>query len=599
MKNKKIKEICGICAMILFFATVVWCGKSEERAINRMERQVERTLKNMTTREKVAQLIVSQTDSYIFSEGHALMTDTLVGIEGIGGLLIIQDSLPRFLTRMNQLQEMSKIPLLVSIDGEWGPSMRFSEYPFFPQQMQLGALPSDSLIYEMGLAVAEQCQMANIHINYAPVVDINVNPKNPVIHARSFGEDRDKVTAYGRAYMKGMQDGGIIACSKHFPGHGDTEVDSHKGLPVLPFSRERLDSLELYPFRDQIKHGVGMVMMGHLHIPALDSAVSSISYPIVTGLLREELGFNGIIVTDALTMKGVSENMESAEIALAAYKAGVDILLKPGDIIASIDRLEEAMNSGECDIEELNERVRKTLRLKAQFGMLERNYNASVDTTGISERVKKPEHIALIQEMADQSMTLVDNKLGIIPIDMSKKVAYVAYNAKRIPMLREYGDIEGLSGYNPETGMVDSTTLMYQHLLKEAMRRGGDKANRQEGDVHYFALDKKSSKKDIAAVEKQLSDYDVVILACHDPRGRSRKDLIAEEHVQALEGLVKKHHPVLVHYGSPYGLSDLPWKEHLGGLLVAYKDSESNQKAAAKVLTGEIEAVGVLPVTVE
>ena len=600
MKNKKIKEICGICAMILFFATVVWCGKSEERAINRMERQVERTLKNMTTREKVAQLIVSQTDSYIFSEGHALMTDTLVGIEGIGGLLIIQDSLPRFLTRMNQLQEMSKIPLLVSIDGEWGPSMRFSEYPFFPQQMQLGALPSDSLIYEMGLAVAEQCQMANIHINYAPVVDINVNPKNPVIHARSFGEDRDKVTAYGRAYMKGMQDGGIIACSKHFPGHGDTEVDSHKGLPVLPFSRERLDSLELYPFRDQIKHGVGMVMMGHLHIPALDSAVSSISYPIVTGLLREKLGFDGIIVTDALTMKGVSENMESAEIALAAYKAGVDILLKPGDIIASIDRLEEAMNSGECDIEELNERVRKTLRLKAQFGMLERNYNASVDTTGISERVKKPEHIALIQEMADQSMTLVDNKLGIIPIDMSKKVAYVAYNAKRIPMLREYGDIEGLSGYNPETGMVDSTTLMYQHLLKEAMRRGGDKAKRQEGDVHYFALDKKSSKKDIAAVEKQLSDYDVVILACHDPRGRSRKDLIAEEHVQALESLVKKHHPVLVHYGSPYGLSDLPWKEHLGGLLVvAYKDSESNQKAAAKVLTGEIEAVGVLPVTVE
>lgn len=599
MKNKKIKEICGICAMILFFATVVWCGKSEERAINRMERQVERTLKNMTTREKVAQLIVSQTDSYIFSEGHALMTDTLVGIEGIGGLLIIQDSLPRFLTRMNQLQEMSKVPLLVSIDGEWGPSMRFSEYPFFPQQMQLGALPSDSLIYEMGLAVAEQCQMANIHINYAPVVDINVNPKNPVIHARSFGEDRDKVTAYGRAYMKGMQDGGIIACSKHFPGHGDTEVDSHKGLPVLPFSRERLDSLELYPFRDQIKHGVGMVMMGHLHIPALDSAVSSISYPIVTGLLRKELGFDGIIVTDALTMKGVSENMESAEIALAAYKAGVDILLKPGDIIASIDRLEEAMNSGECDIEELNERVRKTLRLKAQFGMLERNYNASVDTTGISERVKKPEHIALIQEMADQSMTLVDNKLGIIPIDMSKKVAYVAYNAKRIPMLREYGDIEGLSGYNPETGMVDSTTLMYQHLLKEAMRRGGDKANRQEGDVHYFALDKKSSKKDIAAVEKQLSDYDVVILACHDPRGRSRKDLIAEEHVQALESLVKKHHPVLVHYGSPYGLSDLPWKEHLGGLLVAYKDSESNQKAAAKVLTGEIEAVGVLPVTVE
>lgn len=593
MKNKAIRESLSILLMLTFIFSVVWFGKSEERAANRIERQVERTLKKMSTREKVAQLIVSQTDSYIFSAGHALMTDTLVGIEGIGGLLVIQDSLPRYLNRMNELQQMSKIPLIVSIDGEWGPSMRFSEFPFFPQQMQLGALPSDSLIYEMGLAVAEQCKMVNIHINYAPVVDINVNPKNPVIHARSFGEDRDKVTQYGRAYMKGMQDGGIIACSKHFPGHGDTEVDSHKGLPVLPFSRERLDSLELFPFRDQIKHGVEMVMMGHLHIPALDSAVSSISYPIVTELLKNELGFKGMIVTDALTMKGVSENMESAEIALAAYKAGVDILLKPGDIIASIDRLEEAMNSGECDLADLDERVKKTLRMKAKFGMLERNYNPIVDTTGIAERVKKPEHMALVQEMADQSMTLMDNKLGIVPLDMTKKIAYVAYNAKHIPMHREYGDIEGLSGYNPETGMVDSTTLMYQHLLKNEKLAGGN------GEVHYFSLDKKSNAKEIALVEKQLKEYDAVILACHDPRGRSRKDLIAEDHVKAMESLVKKYQPILVHYGSPYGLSNLPWLNNLGGVLVAYKDSESNQKAAAKVLTGEIEAVGVLPVTVE
>lgn len=588
MKNKKITEICGICAMLLFFATVIWCGKSEERAINRMERQVERTLKKMSTREKVAQLMVSQTDSYIFSDKHALLTDTLVGIEGIGGLLIIQDSLPRYLNRMNELQAMSKVPLLVSIDGEWGPSMRFGEFPFFPQQMQLGALSDDSLIYEMGLAVAEQCEMVNIHINYAPVVDININPKNPVIHARSFGENRDKVTQFARAYMKGMQDGGIIACSKHFPGHGDTEVDSHKGLPVLPFSRERLDSMELYPFRDQIDHGVKMVMMGHLYIPALDSAVSSISYPIVTGLLKEELGFEGVVVTDALTMKGVSENMESAEIALAAYKAGVDILLKPGDIIASIDRLEEAMESGECDMEDLDNRVRKVLRMKAEFGMLDRKYSAQVDTTDISNRVKKAEHMALTQELSEKTMTLVDNKAAMIPLDMSKKIAYVAYNAKRIPLRREYGDIEGLSGYNPATGMVDSTTLMYQHLLKNGNGKG---------EVHYFALDKKSSKKDIAEVCKHLSGYDIVILACHDPRGRSRKDLIHPDHLDVMAKMVKQYHPILVHFGSPYGLAELPWRESLSGILVAYQDSENNQRAAAKVLTGEIEAEGILPVS--
>lgn len=590
MKNKAIRESLGIVVMLAFIFSVVWCGKSEERKAHRLERQVERTLKKMSTREKVAQLMVSQTDSYIFSDKHALLTDTLVGIEGIGGLLIIQDSLPRYLNRMNELQAMSKVPMLVSIDGEWGPSMRFGEFPFFPQQMQLGALSDDSLIYEMGLAVAEQCEMVNIHINYAPVVDININPKNPVIHARSFGEDRDKVTQFARAYMQGMQDGGIVACSKHFPGHGDTEVDSHKGLPILPFSRERLDSMELYPFRDQIKEGVKMVMMGHLHIPALDSAVSSISYPIVTGLLKEELGFDGVVVTDALTMKGVSENMESADIALAAYKAGVDILLKPGDIIASIDRLEEAMKSGECDIEDLNNRVRKVLRMKAEFGMLDRGYSAHVDTTDISNRVKKEAHIALTRELSEKTMTLVDNKAGMIPLDASKRIAYVAYNAKHIPLHREYGDIEGLSGYNPATGMVDSTTLMYQHLLKETIK--------QEGEVHYFALDKKSSKADIVAVEKHLKDYDVVILACHDPRGRSRKDLIHADHMDILGKLIKKHHPILVHFGSPYGLAELPWMEELGGVLVGYQDSENNQRAAAKVLTGEIEAQGVLPVSI-
>lgn len=589
MKNKAIRESLGIVVMLAFIFSVVWCGKSEERKAHRLERQVERTLKKMSTREKVAQLMVSQTDSYIFSDKHALLTDTLVGMEGIGGLLIIQDSLPRYLNRMNELQAMSKVPMLVSIDGEWGPSMRFGEFPFFPQQMQLGALSDDSLIYEMGLAVAEQCEMVNIHINYAPVVDININPKNPVIHARSFGEDRDKVTQFARAYMQGMQDGGIVACSKHFPGHGDTEVDSHKGLPVLPFSRERLDSMELFPFRDQIKEGVKMVMMGHLHIPALDSAVSSISYPIVTGLLKEELGFDGVVVTDALTMKGVSENMESADIALAAYKAGVDILLKPGDIIASIDRLEEAMESGECDIEDLNNRVRKVLRMKAEFGMLDRGYSAHVDTTDISNRVKKEAHIALTRELSEKTMTLVDNKAGMIPLDASKRIAYVAYNAKHIPLHREYGDIEGLSGYNPATGMVDSTTMMYQHLLKNGNGKG---------EVHYFTLDKKSSKADIVAVEKHLKDYDVVILACHDPRGRSRKDLIHADHMDILGKLVKKHHPILVHFGSPYGLAELPWMEELGGVLVGYQDSENNQRAAAKVLTGEIEAQGVLPVSI-
>ena len=573
----------AICTIALLCA---FTPKNDKR----INKQVERALKQMTTREKIAQLIFSQTDSYLFSEKHKEATNQLIEVEGIGGLLILQDSLPRYLNRMNELQSKSNIPLLIAIDGEWGPSMRFVEFPFFPLQMQLGALPNDSLIYEMGRAVAEQCKLANIHINFAPVVDINVNPKNPVIHARSFGEDRDKVTAYARAYMRGMQDGGIIACAKHFPGHGDTEVDSHKGLPILSFDRERLEQLELYPFADQIKQGVKMVMIGHLLVPALDTTISSISKPIITGLLKQEMGFDGIIVTDALAMKAVSNNRTSAEIAIAAYKAGVDILLNPKDIKAAIDRIEEAINSGECSISDLDNRVRKILKVKAEYGMLDRQYSAIVDTTNISQRAKNPEHIALIQQMADQSITLVNNNANLVPINFNKKIAYIAYNAKNIATKREYGDLEGIAGYNPKTGMVDSTTLMYQHLQKTCL-------SQNKNSVHYYSLDKTSSQTQINALCEDLEQYDIVILACHDPHGRIKRNLLSEEHISSLGELVKKHRPILIHFGSPYGLSQLNWLDDTGAVIVSYQDSESNQRATAKILTGEIKAKGQLPVS--
>ena len=333
------------------------------------EKQVEEVLSQMTTRQKVAQLIMVSCDSYNLP-AKRLNRDTLVREEGIGGLIIFHDSLPRSIARLNELQSMSRIPLLVSVDGEWGPSMRYSEFPFFPRQMQLGALTSDSLVYQMGLAIAEQCKMVNLHINFAPVVDINTNPKNPVIHTRSFGENKERVTKFASAYMRGMQDGGIFASAKHFPGHGDTDVDSHRSLPILPFSRERLDSLELYPFKSLIDEDVAMVMIGHLFIPSLDTIVSTLSHKVVTKLLKEEMKFDGIVVTDALNMKGVSSTLRPSEVTLAAYKAGVDLLLMPNEVKRSIDMIVAAVESGECSMEDLDNRVRKILRLKAKLGML-------------------------------------------------------------------------------------------------------------------------------------------------------------------------------------------------------------------------------------
>lgn len=559
----------------------------EQDISTQIDKQIDSVLARMTTREKIAQLIIIHTDSYSSSSKYKEQNNALISEEGIGGVLILQDHLPRFIARMNELQSMAKIPLLVSIDGEWGPSMRFAEFPFFPQQMQLGALQDDSLIYEMGKAVAQQCQMANIHINFAPVVDINNNPQNPVINTRSFGENREKVTTFANAYMRGMQDAGIIACSKHFPGHGDTDVDSHKSLPTLPFDRTRLDSIELYPFRSQIQQGVKMIMIGHLLVPALDKETSSLSYPIVTGLLREELGFDGLIVSDALMMKGVSANLPPEEVTLAAYKAGIELLLNPGKVQKSIDRIQRAIESGECSIEELDRRVRKVLHTKAEFGMLDSNYVCTIDTNNICLKVRRAEHIALSQKLSEKSMTLLSNTQQIIPLTTNKRVAYIAYNAKHIPLSREYGDIKGLSGYNPTTGMVDSTTLLYQHLLKTLSTTT---------QVHYFTLDQNSTTEEIKQLNQQLSNYDVAILACHEPNGRSKKHLLTSQHKYALRSIVRKHHPILVHFGNPYGLSSLPWLNELGAILVAYQDSENNQIAAAKVLTGEIIAEGELPV---
>jgi beta-N-acetylhexosaminidase len=286
-------------------------------------------------------------------------------------------------------------------------------------------------------------------------------------------------------------------------------------------------------------------------------------------------------------MKGVSANLPPEEVTLAAYKAGIELLLNPGKVQKSIDRIQRAIESGECSIEELDRRVRKVLHTKAEFGMLDSNYVCTIDTNNICLKVQCAEHIALSQKLSEKSMTLLSNTQQIIPLTTNKRVAYIAYNAKHIPLSREYGDIEGLSGYNPTTGMVDSTTLLYQHLLKTLSTTT---------QVHYFILDQNSTTEEIKQLNQQLSNYDVAILACHEPNGRSKKHLLTSQHKYALRSIVRKHHPILVHFGNPYGLSSLPWLNELGAILVAYQDSENNQIAAAKVLTGEIIAEGELPV---
>lgn len=317
----------------------------------------EEMLRSMTLREKVAQLFVVDA---VFPG-----IDSLVSTHGIGGVIFFSCTSDTLTARVQRLQSLGgKLPLLTTIDAERGLGMRVTDIERHPYASNMS---SDSLAYSYGVLAGEQLRRFGVDVNFAPVADVNTNPSNPVIGRRAFGSTPSVVSQRALAYSRGLQSTGTVSCAKHFPGHGDTSTDSHKTLPVLKHSRERLDSIELYPFREMISGGVDMIMTAHLSVPALDSTLvpASISRPVVTGLLREEMGFDGIIVTDGLNMKGVSMLFESkAQPAVQAYIAGNDLLLLSEDPLGAIDIICEKILCGELTQEDLDNRVRRILKLK-------------------------------------------------------------------------------------------------------------------------------------------------------------------------------------------------------------------------------------------
>ncbi|MBP5319449.1 MAG: hypothetical protein J6334_00565, partial [Kiritimatiellae bacterium] len=446
-----------------------------------------------------------------------------------------------------------------------------------------------------------------IFANYAPVVDVNNNPRNPVINTRSFDENPWKVAEWGAAYMRGMQAAGVFGSAKHFPGPGDTDVDSHKGLPVLLFDRSRLDSLELVPFRRLIAEGVAMVMVGHLSIPALDSTgtPASLSKPIVTGLLRNELGFQGVIITDALGMEGVAAAGDDA--ALLAYEAGADILLMPRDTRHTIDALDALFRRGALDERDLDARVRRVLTLKARAGMLAPGYSPFVDTTGVTARARRPESEAVIQELCDRSMTVVQGRLRRplrlhrhMALTTRPRVAYVAFNAA-----------------TPESAEFEAELLRH-------------------GRVTRFDLPGDATPEQIDSVGALLRGYRDVIVGIHSglPRPRSGgpqrfatidpsqlariatwsgKRSAATPNGPRRRGPGHRHRLHCVYFGNPYDLnrfvipgpesSVIPGPDPESNLIqrfktfiIAYSDTRFNNIAAARALTEPASAQGSLPV---
>ena len=335
------------------------------------DKWVKKQFNKLSKDQRIAQLMIIRAHSNLGPDHVKEVTD-LVKKYNVGGLCFFQGGPVRQATLTNFYQSIAKTPLMIAIDGEWGLGMRLDSVINFPRQLMMGAVPDARLIYQFGLAVGEQCKRLGIHVNYAPDIDINNNPMNPVINDRSFGEDKYKVALFGVQYMKGMQDVGVMACAKHFPGHGDVSVDSHYDLPVINKTRAELDQLELYPFRELIKAGVGSMMIAHLAIPSIDTTANlptSLSVKNVTDLLRNELGYQGISFTDALEMQGVAKFFPKGDASVMSLIAGNDMLCLPGDVPGSIAKVKQAIKDGRLTWDDLNARVKKVLLAKYHLGL--------------------------------------------------------------------------------------------------------------------------------------------------------------------------------------------------------------------------------------
>lgn len=373
---------------------------------------VDSVFNTLTLKEKVGQLFVFTIAPQETKANLALLKDIVEDYK-VGGLLFSGGQMEVQARMTNQAQEMAQVPLMITFDGEWGLSMRLKGTPLFPRNMTLGCIQDDSLVYEYGKEVARQCRELGVHVNFAPVADVNINPKNPVINTRSFGEDPANVADKVIAYCRGLESGGVLSVSKHFPGHGDTDVDSHHALPVLAFDRSRLDSIELYPFKRAIQAGVGGIMVGHLEVPGLEPAKglpSSLSYNIIHNLLVGELGFKGLVFTDALAMKGVSSH---SNVCLQAIKAGNDMVLSPRPLKPEIDAVLDAVKNGELSEATINEKCRKVLAYKYVLGA----YNQKqIQISGLENRINTPEARDLIKRINRSAVTVLSNRNNLLPL---------------------------------------------------------------------------------------------------------------------------------------------------------------------------------------
>ena len=522
------------------------------------EKWVDSILNSMTVDQKMGQLFMIQAYSNLDTV-HENKIKEMIQKYHVGNLIFMQGTPSKQVQLTNTYQSLSKIPLMIGFDGEWGLDMRLQNTYKFPWNMTLGAIQDNTLIRKFGEHLGRHAKRVGIHVNFAPVVDINTNPLNPIIGNRSFGEDKQNVTQKAIAFSQGMQSEGVLANAKHFPGHGDTATDSHLKLPVLTFDRQRLDSVELYPYKRVFDAGMASVMTAHLSIPVLESnpkLPTSLSPSVVTDLLKEELGFLGLIFTDGLNMKGAADYSSSAEIDLAAVLAGNDVLLIPQDVPATISLMKNSIQTGVLSPERIDESVRKILLAKYKVGL---HLYKPIDTLNLIKDLNTIEDEVLHRELVKNSITIIKNKKNILPIEDLKKHKKIAY----VALGDDTGDqfLDALAKYS-KIHKVDSNNL--------------------------------NEVIDI------LEDFDLVVVGFHKSNAHPWKPYeFSNQELVWLHEIARKNKTILAVFASPYSLLNIKSFTNLEAVLVAYQNSEIAQEITAQTIFGAIEATGKLPVSIK
>lgn len=555
---RSIVRLSAVISSILIWGGILACHskagsvpKSKEKIADnkggieyKAEKWADSVISTLSPRERIAQLFVPRLDITDNAAGYRAV-ERVAGTDRMGGFLLGKGTPESYSNLINYGQSLASIPLMITLDGEWGLSMRVSGTPRFPYNIALGAADDDQLMYEYGREMARECRLMGIQVNFAPDLDVNSNPDNPVIGYRSFGEDPEIVGRLGAAYSRGMWQEGVMPVGKHFPGHGDTSTDSHKTLPIVDHDRRHLDSVDVRPFVKAFGDGMPAIMVGHLKVPALDSSgtPASLSKKITTDFLQNDLGFSGLVFTDALAMKGASMSGENN--CVSALLAGADILLGSGNPAKDLDAVAEAVSSGRISQNEIDKHCRKVLTYKYMLGLDKKPH---VDLKNVTEKLNTPYVDSLIMAISRKAVTVARDRSSLLPVDSKEKsIVLISIGA---PSSNPFSNECRLSG-NVSCYSVDGSSVITSSVLDAAKKA------------------------------------DIVLI------GVFKHNQSAVNAFKSLSGI---DNAIGVFFMNPFKVVKFPGLSELGTIVLGYDDIPAIRKAAAEAIFGKIKVTGKMPV---